>query len=260
MKFLSCFLITKKKKERVDNMRLEARSGMSVTTDDLVYFRQKISSKNAQIEKIETAIEENKVLMKTENKALEKHQELCEQKENLLASLAMNQEDAKSLDAINEQLAEIEKQIESQQKESMAYANGKAQTISGLRRMLDIEQTERDRLEVLFADLVNYHLLWRAEQIGAEYVKAAQIVEESYKKLFGIEVALEAINRRKDRPSILDHSCQQLRLPGFLINGCEAKAGTEGFLFSFENGGDFIDKAFAAESARLAELGICQFQ
>lgn len=248
------------KKERIANMKLEARSAMSVTQDDLVYFRQKISSKNAQIDKIETAIEENKILIKAENKALEKHQELCEQKENLLACLAINQEDSKALDGINEQLAKIEKQIEEQQKESMAYTSGKAQTISGLKRMLDAEKTERDKLEVLFDDLMNYHLLWRAEQIGAEYVKAAQIVEESYKKLFGIEVVLETLNNRKDRPSILGNACQQLRLPSFPIKGCEAKNDSEGFLFSFENGGDFIDKAFAAEAERLAELGVCQIQ
>ena len=246
------------RKETVDTLRNKFKTSFSVTPDDLLRFQEIRDSQVERIAQIESAIEKNNEELQGENEATVRHHELCEQKETLLASIALNEGNHEALDGINKQIAVVDAEIREQQDSSAAFITSRAQTISGLRKMLQETVAAKEQTDFIINELLTGHLLCRAEEFASEYAKAAVTIEKSFKRLLGIQEVLDILKPPRERINILGSSVELLNIPDFEIEGCKAQ-NNNGFLFSFQHGcgGDFQEKEAAMEMKRLTDLGVC---
>ncbi len=178
---------------------------------------------------------------------------LEQEREDLLASIAIGEKRQADLDALDARLAELRKK----RHEAQPGIAGVLQTIAGLQRRLHDEQAKMARPLQERPALVRRFLLSEAEAEGARYGALGVELVQRYKRLLALNSMLSDLGHV---PSVLIHGAP-LSVPAFRLASHAAFAhhvpGRDGVIYE-PNGHTQQERADAIrqEKARLNAMGV----
>jgi chromosome segregation ATPase len=166
---------------------------------------------------------------------------LLQQREEILAGIAVGETDQADLAAIDQRIDDETKRSSKDRASAELTITESAATIKGLARRMEKANLELNRLQQLKADVMNNYLRSEAEAVGKEYVKLAGRLIDAHGRLVGLNLMLP--NERGVRYG----SNGEIHIPGF--------AGLAAFRDFDGRPGNYTD-LMGAEGARLHKLGI----
>ncbi len=165
---------------------------------------------SATIKKLEKAIGECEARIAEQQAALPDLAPLENQREDLLAAIAIGEKKSAEVDKLDAEIARLSKQ---QQAATPALVALK-QTVGGLQRRLQDSQAELQQLQNEKSILMRRFLNSRAEALGAEYVAAAAKTAEQYKRL----MALNSLLYEHGQTTQINTSREGLYVPRFMLD------------------------------------------
>lgn len=117
------------------------------------------------------------------------------QRENALAGIMTGAATDADLKTIDKAIAAEQAAITKSTSATGGFIADTAQTIAGLKRKLEEEETKLAELEFSRYHSVHAYLLAEAEQIGTEYIVAAQKVAATHRRLLAIDKLLDKHQR-----------------------------------------------------------------
>jgi chromosome segregation ATPase len=173
-------------------MSIKTGSTPLQTVTDL---QQKVTDAHTIITDLEKVIAEKEQYLEGLQPSSSTMPQLKMQRENILAALAIgtaNQTDLETIDqAITKEQADIDKKIGN----NNGAITDTTQALSGLKRKLEEEESKLAELECSRYHSVHTYLLAEAEQIGVEYITAAQKVAVAHRRLLAVDKLLDKHQR-----------------------------------------------------------------
>lgn len=202
-----------------------AAMNANYATECLLYLQKKHNDIAQTVDTINDAITAQQNIIDQEKASSQPAiNAAMKKREEILADIALGTVDAKELAAIDEQLrSATDTASESTEKmdETVIVAR---QTITGLRRKLEVAQEELEALKLAKIGAEERFLLAEAEKAGQEYVVTAKALSESFKRL----LALNAIMDNKKFETIELGNFRQASIPLFNLN-CHKEHGESEF-------------------------------
>jgi hypothetical protein len=236
---------------------------MSITKSNtalqtVVDFQTKIEAANTTMDDLERVIAEKELALAALQPSSTNMLQLQMQRENILAAMAIGTSGQNDLEKIDQAIADEQAKIEKDIGDNGGFIADITQTISGLKRKLEEEGAELAGLEFSRYHSVQNYLTSEAEQIGAEYLRAACGVANIHRRLLAIDRLMNlhqsgsTIN--KDRPA-------KLVIPLFNLNvhnGAESPSYPSELKDAVNTYSDSncLDKAAQVERERIQKNGV----
>lgn len=232
--------------------------GKNEALERVLQHQNEIKAAEQTITVLEGAIATQRQAIQEVNSFTTNLPQLLQQREDLLADIAVG-------DSSKEALAPLNAQIESEQKAMDKHTATAAKvvpeakaTIAGLERKLEATRSELADLKGETRDHVNIFLMVEAERIGKEYADAAMIVADKHRTLFAFNNLLRAYGASCGLMPVYSH---ELMLPLFNL---EAHKGLDnptwpgqlGEVIKTKYDGKANDSALCAEKERIEALGV----
>jgi len=227
--------------------------------ENLISFFRKIHDLESQIISLETLIESKQKETIAAQEAIGDVRHLVREREDILAAISLGEKPIEALTEFDEKTANAFQEHADKKTLSINLKEDNEQAVKGITRKL-IEA--KNALNVLNDDKKNVtgdYIKSRAEQLGAEYVKAATQTKDLY-------VELQVLNMLDDqweiRKANIRAEYRQLLIPKFSLSACLNISHhyypgiLYGELIPSEMGGLDLYSEFQKKVAELNELGI----
>jgi vacuolar-type H+-ATPase subunit I/STV1 len=181
--------------------------------------------------------------------------DLLQQREDLLADIAMGNASGDSLETLDAQIGQKEKEIASAKAEAKKIVSQAQQVIAGLKRkMTEMEAKVKELKEEILPEAIAHFLLTRAETACEEYVQIARELIEKHRQIVGLGTLLK--NSVPCGKNILAGKWNEFRIPAFDLKACEGHLAPTFTLFKWSEHGNDAQGAAEAERQRIKALGI----
>ncbi|MHB8949314.1 MAG: hypothetical protein ACYC4S_09640 [Rhodoferax sp.] len=206
---------------------------------------------SATITKLERAIGKCEAQIKDQQAAFPNLDPLLNQREDLLAAVAIGENKSAEVKELDAKLAKLS----AQQKDARPALDALKQTIGGLQRRLHESQAELLRLQKEKSVLMRLLLNTRAEALGAEYVAASAEIADLYKRL----MALSGLLNDHGHAARLNMPGEGLHVPRFMLDSMVGHADPvrpNALFTSALQTGIHLQEWVRQETASLLEIGI----
>ncbi len=213
---------------------------------------------SGKIDSLRRAISDQEEIKAKARSAVPSMQSLNNERENLLARIALGEATQKDLDSFDKKYAkELTANREASQL-SESIISSADQTIAGLRRCLNNAELELTTLTDQKDSARLDFLRSEAEKVGAEYLELAYALTEKYKRIVGLDCLMRKF---RENPNIRTVNSGIFKIPMFNLPVFKS-------LLQKEPAGTFPDADVAAsfhsrlitfmdaEKERMAELGV----
>lgn len=147
---------------------------------------------------------------------------LQQQRQDLLADIALGKADDSTLPSIDAAIAQIEEEKKEAIRKADEFKAAIGSTIAGLQR-------KRAEVEALLSahnrqtvDLALNYLHARAEHLGEAYMQAVSVVSENYKELIALGKVINTVKGGFPDDNPLTRPCwDEISLPLFKVTACE---------------------------------------
>lgn len=158
-------------------------------------LQQKVTDANTILADLEKVIAEKEQYLEGLQTSSSTMPQLKIQRESILASLAIGTANQTDLETIDQAIAKEQADIDKKNGNDNGLITDTTQALSGLKRKLKEEETKLADLEFSRYHAVHMYLLAEAEQIGTEYIGAAQKVAVAHRRLLAIDKLLDKHQR-----------------------------------------------------------------
>lgn len=190
----------------------------AVARELLLENQQTIAERESTIAELQAAISKCEADLGASRKAPPDAGPLLVRRADLLAESAMGADVKAQLKELDAEIANVEKQRTS----AKPGIDTLEQTAQGLRRKLESEQANLESLRTMNSKLQIQLLRSAAEELGTEYVQAAQKLSDTYKRL----IAMGDLLRQRGSASINAHRVA-LFIPRFRLESVPVTSNRE---------------------------------
>lgn len=181
-------------------------AGMEVSADIdvLLTHKEEIGQKRQELSEYQNRITEQQGIIEKAREHTDAVAPLISQREELLADIALGEDRAADLSALDKQITATEKAQEKTLAEKKQAIKQAEQTIAGLERRMQAIQSDIYRLENLEPVLLDLFVMGAAEQAAAEFLTLAEGITDKFTELLALDRWIAEIGQRKTHGLFLD--------------------------------------------------------
>lgn len=147
---------------------------------------------------------------------------LQQQRQDLLADIALGKADDSTLPSIDAAITQIEEEKKEAIRKADEFKAAVGSTIAGLQRKRGEVQGMLVAHNRQTVDLALAYLHARAEHLGEAYMQAVSVVSENYKELIALGKVINTVKGGLSGDNFLTRACwNEISLPLFKVTACE---------------------------------------
>ncbi|MDH3997589.1 MAG: hypothetical protein OET90_02010 [Desulfuromonadales bacterium] len=207
----------------------------SCNQQEIQAFQDALTKATDTVAGLKVAISEQEELIQQATASIPSLGDLPQQREDLLASIAIGEASEDDLSEIDQKIEEKELEVSQTSTEASQVISKAEQAIAGLKRKLSEAESELATLEDQSSQVLSHYLVVRAEVEGAEYARLAEKLAEKYQRLIGLGTLLEGCAEKSWDKRIITGPSRRVCIPSFALDSCKGQeTGLEAHLFSNE--------------------------
>lgn len=227
----------------------------SATEDTVITHGKAVSDATQRVEHLNELIAKYEGTLEGTSRGLVDLSPLYQRREDILADVAAGTTAGDDLAAVEAQIADGEKQWETQLSDKETKAADAASSIAGLRRKLAVAEQELERLNQLTPMIMDQFLMLEAEKAASDYQKQARQAVAKLVRLAALELLIIEQGERS-APLFLTGNQWKLFLPDSLINPVSGEEQPGVLISGLAPNSDAMNEALAAAREQFDSIGL----